>query len=411
MTEVSQPELSPGDVVGERYRVRREIARGGMAAVYEAEQIHLGRRVALKMLIAEARDVPTVGERLLREGRALELSRHPNVVEALDAGIDPRGPYLVLEMLDGRALDGLLAARNRLPLGVAVPMILELCAGLAAAHEAGVVHRDIKPSNIFVARIRGGTEAAKLIDFGIASVGPNDQTKKLTQVGERIGTYEYMAPEQLLGEDVDHRTDLFAVGVTLYEAIVGDVPFPGGPTALLTTLLSGAKPPSIAAVIPGVPAALDALIARTLSRDVAARPQSADELAKALRAATGVGREALRVFETQKQAPSGTEARRFARAPYVAPVRIRDANGVFHDGNSADLSEVGLLVILDAPLIAGERVETRFCLPVSGRVVTASATVRWCRAQRARHASGLEIEGLAPEALEDIRRFVSLTGS
>ena len=406
MDEASRSELQPGDLVDVRYRVRREIARGGMGVIYEAEHIHLGRRVAIKMLSAEARDLPTLGERLLREARALELARHPNVVEAIDSGLEARGTYLVLEMLDGRGLDDLLATRRRLPLSVAVPIVLDLCDALEAAHRAGVVHRDVKPSNVFIARTRARTEQTKLVDFGVASIGKSEVMAKLTQAGERLGTYEYMAPEQLLAEAVDHRADLFAVGVTLYEALVGDVPFPGGPGELLTTLLAGKKPPSISSLLPEVPGALDVVLARTLARDRNTRPQTAVELARDIVAATGITADLARSVE----AGPGTDARRAARAPYVTPVRVRDAAGRTHAGHSADLSEVGLQIMLDVPLVAGESVELRFCLPVSGRVLTTAATVRWSRAARLRHATGVELNGVAADALEDIRRFVVLTG-
>ena len=405
-------DLALGDMVGGRYRIRREIARGGMAVLFEADHVPLGRRVALKLLAADLRHVPTASERLLREGRALELARHPNVVEVYDAGDDARGAYLALEMLEGRGLDALLTTRQRLPVKEAVSVTLELCAALDAAHHAGVVHRDLKPSNVFVARDRDGVERAKLLDFGVAQLASSPETPKLTKLGERLGTYEYMAPEQLLAEVTDARTDVFAAAVTLYECLTGDVPFPGGPTKLLTTVLGGNRPPPLAGSTLGLPAALDALFVRALSRDPAQRPASAGDFGRALTAATGHAHQPLALLDAPtRTAPTGVEARQYPRAPYVAPLRVVDPRGVASDGHTGDISENGALVVLEAPIVAGERVSVRFCLPVSGRVVATEGLVRWCREARHRHAVGLELDKLSAEARDEIRRYVAITAA
>lgn len=405
-------DLVLGDVIGGRYRIRREIARGGMAVLFEAEHVPLGRRVALKLLATELRAVPTASERLLREGRALELARHANVVEVHDAGDDPRGAYLALEMLEGRGLDALLTTRRRLPPAQAVSVTLELCGALDAAHHAGVVHRDVKPSNVFVARDRDGIERAKLLDFGVAQLASSPETRKLTKLGERLGTYEYMAPEQLLAEESDARTDVFAAAVTLYECLTGDVPFAGGPTQLLTTVLGGNRPRPLSGSGLGLPAALDTLFVRALSRDPAQRPASAGDFGRALTAATGLVHQPLGLLDAPtRTAATGIEARQFPRAPYVAPLRVVDPRGVASDGHTGDISENGALVVLEAPIVAGERVSVRFCLPVSGRVVATEGLVRWCREARHRHAVGLELDALGAEARDEIRRYVAITGA
>src|SRR6185436_2352458 len=176
----------------------------GIAAVFEAEHLFTGRSVAVKLLNGKHSGNTESRERLLREARALTLARHPNVVSVLDAGkLDDDMPYLVMELIEGRTLAGILAARQRLAVADAVRVAIQLCEALSAIHERGVVHRDIKPSNVFVARDEIGREVVKLFDFGIATLSgaaPGVADKKLTQIGAVIGTPEYMSPEQLIAD-------------------------------------------------------------------------------------------------------------------------------------------------------------------------------------------------------------------
>jgi len=218
--------LDIGTTVDRRYLLKREIARGGAGAVFEAEHIYTQRSVALKLLLPEQRSAPEPRARLLREALALSAARHPGVVAALDAGETEDGtPYLVLELLEGRSLEGILAVRRRIAAAEVAWIGAAICEALAAAHRRGIIHRDIKPSNVFVARDEQGNEVVKVFDFGVARV-PSEKNK-LTQDGALLGTPEYMAPEQLLAREVDGRTDLYAVGVTLYECLAGVVPFEG----------------------------------------------------------------------------------------------------------------------------------------------------------------------------------------
>ena len=209
--------------------------------------MHLGARVALKSLVPSALGVRGVDLRLLREGRALSLARHPNVAEVIDAGVDSVGrAYLALVMIEGRSLDGLVAARGRLDVATAVTVLAQLADALDHVHSTGVVHRDVKPSNLMIARDPRGTEVLELIDFGIASLDSSDRatpTPKLTQAGDRIGTYEYMSAEQLFGDPVDLRADVYSAGVTLYECLAGEVPFPGGHAGVAEAVLTGRAPP------------------------------------------------------------------------------------------------------------------------------------------------------------------------
>ena len=175
----------------------------------------------------EQRAAPEPRARLLREALALSAARHPGVVSALDAGeTDDGTPYLVLELLEGRSLEGILAVRRRIGAAEVAWLGMALCEALGSAHRRGIIHRDMKPSNVFVARDEQGREVVKLFDFGVARM-PAETNNKLTQEGALLGTPEYMAPEQLLAREVDGRTDLYALGITLYECLAGVVPFEG----------------------------------------------------------------------------------------------------------------------------------------------------------------------------------------
>src|SRR6478736_2249481 len=157
----STPQLDVGSVVDRRYRLKREIARGGAGAVFEAEHLYTSRPVAIKLLIAEQAEAAESRQRLLLEARALSVARHPGVVLGLDAGETEDGtPYLVMELLEGRTLEGILAVRRRVSVADAINIGMQLCEALATAHEHGIVHRDVKPSNVFISRNDAGREVA-----------------------------------------------------------------------------------------------------------------------------------------------------------------------------------------------------------------------------------------------------------
>ncbi|HEY6081302.1 MAG TPA: serine/threonine-protein kinase, partial [Polyangiaceae bacterium] len=218
--------LDVGTTIDRRYYLKREIARGGAGAVFEAEHLYTKRSVALKLLLPERRTATEALARLLREARALSLSRHPGIVAALDAGETEDGiPYLVLELLEGRSLAGILAVRRRIGPAEVAWLGAALCDALDAAHRQGIVHCDVKPSNVFVARDEQGGEVVKLCDFGVASVPTEDDLP--TRDGALVSTPEFMAPEQLLEHELDGRTDLYALGATLYACLAGSAPFEG----------------------------------------------------------------------------------------------------------------------------------------------------------------------------------------
>jgi len=270
--------IATASLIG-RYRVLGELGRGAMGIVYEAADDLLGRAVAIKTInmsadLAERADHEA---RFLQEAKAAGGLSHPNVVTVYDVGRESDLLYMAMELLDGQELRDILAL-GELPLATAVDIAAQIADGLAFAHERGVVHRDIKPSNVMV--LPGG--AVKIMDFGIARIRTSDVK---TQTGMRLGSPRYMAPEQLLGQTVDRRVDIFALGVVLYEMLAGIAPFGGEDVQEIMFRVASFDPPAPSRINPGVPTVLDLVVARAIAKDPAQRYQDAQELARDLRAA------------------------------------------------------------------------------------------------------------------------------
>ncbi|MBM4358165.1 MAG: protein kinase [Deltaproteobacteria bacterium] len=414
-----------GDVIDQRYVLRRQIARGGMGAVFEAEQRESGRVVALKVVHRRSRFVKVIEEQLLVEAQAIAAVRHPGIVELLDVGVcATNGPYLALEMLVGRTLDGIVAARRRLPLRDAILIGIQICEALAVVHERRIVHRDLKPSNVFIA-LEGGREVVKLFDFGIAALGaggiggdPND---------EAFGTPEYMAPEQLLGEGtVDHRVDVYAAGVTLYECLTGDVPFSGMVGQVVAKLATAEHAPRISETRPDASDDLDDALQGALAINADRRFMSAQAMGRTLaslvenphgstcllgEATPAMLGELDRVSRNPESRGSDPRVQRlFERVPYVTVAEVVHGGAVLV-GKSEDISLGGMLVRSDVPVDAQTRVKVRFALPGSARPVDVGATVRWSRAARSgEFAIGLQFVDLQNECRKAILDFVRVTG-
>ena len=276
---VSGGDLSTGYVVGE-YRVETVLGRGGMGVVYSGLQPVIEKRVAIKVLNSELSADPALVRRFLDEARAVNRIRHPNIIDIFSFGqlADSR-QYFVMEYLEGHTLADRLQ-RGDLPVEQLPPLLAQICDALDAAHGEHIVHRDLKPENIWIVASRRGRSFAKLLDFGIAKLlASGEQTT--TQAGVLMGTPQYMSPEQCHGRAVDHRTDLYAMGVILYQMYTGKLPFHGeGFAEILTKQLT--EIPDHPSVHVPLPPALDALIMRCLAKDPADRPQSARELGEEL---------------------------------------------------------------------------------------------------------------------------------
>jgi serine/threonine-protein kinase len=271
--------VEPATLVDGKYRVERKLGEGGMATVYAATQLHLNERVALKVLLPGLAGDPTVVERFMREARAAARLKSEHVVLILDVGSLPtRQPYIVMEFLDGRDLDVVLQERGRIPPAEAVDYVLQVCEALAEAHAAGIVHRDIKPSNCVLVQRRTGEPLVKVLDFGIAKLMLGDDGPRLTATKATMGTPAFMSPEQIRGaKDVDHRADIWSLGITLFQLITGNLPFGGNTYAKLVMSVSREPTPQI----PSHPA-LNAVLQGCLAKDRNERFSSVGDVAQAL---------------------------------------------------------------------------------------------------------------------------------
>jgi tRNA A-37 threonylcarbamoyl transferase component Bud32 len=279
-----EDELAPGARIGE-YVVQRLLAAGGHGSVYLAEHRVLGRRAALKVMHRRLVSSSEMVARFVREARVVNQIRHPNIVDIYDLGTLPDGrPYCVMELLPGENLGHLMRGRGRLSPAEALAFLGPVCEALEAAHRAGVIHRDVKASNIAVVDA-GDPPRVKLLDFGVAKVTEPGQAG-LTTAGQRLGTTQSMAPEQIRGEAVDLRTDVYALGVLLHQLLTGQPPFRSEDPLALERMHLDAPPPRPSQVAP-VPPALDAVVARCLAKRPADRFASVAEFAAALREAVG----------------------------------------------------------------------------------------------------------------------------
>ena len=335
----AQPALA-GAVLDGKYRIGRTIGRGGMGAVYQAQHVGTGRPVAVKVILPALLRSSEAIERFRREARAAGRLRHPNIVDVTDFGVvaveGQDVAYLVMEYLEGSTLRALIESRGALPLDVVVNITEQIAVAVSQAHAAGIVHRDLKPDNVWLINDARGGFTIRVLDFGIARLGEDSQrddghetsvvaaidtptvalsdtfdetvakpppdsdqtavlsddpvdskidTARLTTAGSLIGTPLYMSPEQCLGKDVDLRSDIYSLGVMIFEMLTGHRPFQGSAREVIEQHLHGEPPP-----IEGVPARVAAVVARAMSKSAGERYSSAQALAGSLRvAAEGPG--------------------------------------------------------------------------------------------------------------------------
>lgn len=276
--------LVPGRVVAGKYRLEERIGEGGMGVVVAARHLELDALVAIKFLRAGLAD----DGRLLREARAAARLENEHVVRVLDVGCtDDGAPFIVMEHLNGTDLARTLAERGPLPIAEAVGFVLEACEGVAEAHALGIVHRDLKPSNLFLASRRNGTSIVKVLDFGISKLTrrrDDATTGTVTTTGPAtvVGSVGYMAPEQLHGSAVDARTDVWALGVVLFELITAKRPFDGATAAAVGARIAAAEPTRLRELAPHAPADLEAAVLRCLAKAPGERFADVQSLARAL---------------------------------------------------------------------------------------------------------------------------------
>ena len=270
-----------GQVLDGKYRLDSLLAEGGMGAVYRATHVMLGKTVAIKLIRSAIVASPEIVRRFQREARAATALNHPNIVSVYDLGQTTDGTlYIAMEYIDGPSLKTLIQAGRPIPLTRTIAILRQVASALSTAHRHNIIHRDLKPHNIMLTEGLDGSEVAKLVDFGIAKTF--DESTQLTNVGSALGTPYYMSPEQIEGRVVDARSDIYALGIILYEMLVGEVPFAdqSTPAVLVKQLKERPVRPSLRNA--AVPPSLEAIALRCLEKDPEQRFQSADAFAAAL---------------------------------------------------------------------------------------------------------------------------------
>src|SRR5918912_32734 len=258
-------------VFDKRYVIKRRLGSGGMADVYLAEDQELGRGVALKLLNDRHAADEQFVERFRREAQSAAGLNHPNIVSIFDRGMAEGTYYIAMEYLDGRTLKELLVRNGPTPIPIALDYARQILAAIGFAHRNGIVHRDIKPHNVVV----GSDGRLKVTDFGIARSGAS----QMTEAGSIVGTAQYLSPEQARGAPVDARSDLYSLGIVLYEMLTGQVPFTGDAPVEIAMKHLSAVPETPSAKKPDIPHDLDLVVMRALAKDPADRYADADEMA------------------------------------------------------------------------------------------------------------------------------------
>jgi serine/threonine protein kinase/tetratricopeptide (TPR) repeat protein len=376
--QTAQPKNLAGKKVS-HYRILQLLGGGGMGIVYKAEDLKLGRRVAIKFLPAEMASDPKAFDRMEREARAASALEHPNICPIYELGEHEGQPFIVMQLLEGQTLQEKIEStslqKKPLPTNEVLDLALQITAGLEAAHDKGIIHRDIKPANIFVTQRR----EVKILDFGLAKIVEQDlaadQTSErdsltetsaassstaafsnlsLTRTGTTVGTAHYMSPEQVRGEELDARTDLFSFGLVLYEMVTGQRAFSGNTAPVIHDAILHRAPAPIQQLNPGASAALQPIITRAIEKDCDLRYQSATDMRSDLKRlkrdfgsgqSSAVGSGQIAVIE----APVAKVGRFWKVAVLVLTVGLLLAGGLYYRARhrSSSLTERDTVVLAD----------------------------------------------------------------
>jgi len=273
-------DLDPGTVVANRYRISRQLGRGGMGEVFAAENIRTGRPVAVKLLRSDSKTKSSAVARFRREARAAGSINSDHVTQVLDVEEDAEhGIVLVFELLEGESLIDRLKRTGPIPFDELHPIIEQVWIGLADAHKAGIIHRDLKPSNVFLERRPDGQTRVKILDFGISKLPKEMGGETLTEMGQSLGTFSFMPPEQIgKAKTVDHRADIYACGTLIYQALSGQLPYAARNILVMVEMKSKTDARRLAdAMGSSIDPRLESFLSKTLARDPTARYQSAVE--------------------------------------------------------------------------------------------------------------------------------------
>ena len=281
-----------GTTVDGRYMIEAKLGEGGMGLVYAARHVIIDKRVAMKVLKAEANEDPTAGQRFIQEAKSASKIRHANIVDITDFGqLTDGSAYFVMEYCEGPTLGD---AIRQGPLSAArcITVAAQMARGLKAAHDQGIIHRDLKPENVFLLEREGEADFVKIVDFGIAKISGANlgmATSRLTQAGMVLGTPEYMSPEQATGKETDHRVDEYALGCMMYEMLTGDVPYRGESSAgtLTKHVFDPIVPPRKARPDLNIPPTLDEVVVKAMAKSAGERYASMKDLLDALDGAAG----------------------------------------------------------------------------------------------------------------------------
>jgi serine/threonine-protein kinase len=348
MEEPTRTELAPGLRLGP-YQILDALGAGGMGRVFRARDTRLNRLVAIKFLFTELMD-ETARRRFRRETKAASSLSHPHIVTVHEAGEFEGRPYLVTELVDGGTLKQWATAEKRSWRETA-ELLVDVADGLACAHESGILHRDIKPENVLVTR----SGYAKLSDFGLAEMAESatGETATLTELGTQpgkiAGTVAYMAPEQVLGEKTDARSDIFSFGVLLYEVLTGVRPFHGNSTIACMRIIVDSDPPAPSTVVPGLPARLEAIVLRCLEKKPEKRYQTVRELTSELRTALNALTASAEVQAEAKRRGrrilyAGAAVLAICACAFLPPVRQTIASRVFHRSDADAIDPLKMVI-------------------------------------------------------------------
>src|SRR5215510_1609781 len=273
-----------GKVVDGRYRVLEVIGRGGMGVVYRVEHLRMGKIAAMKVLHRELAEDPDVVVRFEREAAVISKLHHPHTVQVFDFGTAQGALYLIMEYVRGRDLARIIDRDGPMPWARAAPLLAQICGALSEAHELGIVHRDLKPENVLITRSTAGRDYAKVLDFGLAKLDQRNAPKRETERQAIVGTPYLMAPEQIRGDEVDARTDLYSFGALMFELLTGQHLYSGSTAVGVLTkhLTADADAPSARVPKMGIPPEVDRLCRKALQRDPDRRWQTAAELGAAI---------------------------------------------------------------------------------------------------------------------------------
>lgn len=286
-----------GRTLDGKYQLEAKLGTGGVGAVYLATRLHIGDKVAVKVLRSDKSDDVQTAERFRLEARMAAHLKHPNAVVIYDYGVTADGlRYLVMELVEGRTLRQLISQQGALAVSLTAEINTQVCSALNEAHRIGLIHRDIKPDNIIVQETPAGLRV-KVLDFGIAKLSSLG-TSNLTQTGTIVGTPRYMSPEQCMGEQLDGRSDIYSLGIVLYEMLCGIVPFNAPSSTAIAVQQVTQPPPPLRQINPNVPLTVESVVLNALEKKREARPPTAADLAKEFNAAVNNQQPILQSFVT-----------------------------------------------------------------------------------------------------------------